>query len=144
MALFSYGPGCNQKHGSGCGGKSPLIGTLSRPVVNSVTTGDTVGDLGGPYETTSLSTTHQHSILANNTLKRSGSPSPATLPLAHSDWDKSDSVYGTLRRENHTLKAVPPPTVPVTTTPSLTRAKKTVTICDTAEVGRAITPPLCD
>ena len=145
MALFTYGSGCGQKLPSSCGTKSPLIGTLSRPVVNNVPSGDSTVELPSAYETTVLGSTHHPSVIPNNTaVKRTISPSPTSAPLGHNDWDKNDSVYGTLRRESHTLKAVPPPTVPVTSTPSLTRAKKTVTICDTAEIGRAITPPIHD
>ena len=69
----------------------------------------------------------------------SHSPSKTSLN-SPPDWNPchSDTGFTTLRKDNHILKPVPPPMVPSGTS-SLTRPKKTVTICDTAQIG----PPIC-
>lgn len=67
------------------------------------------------------------------------SPSKTSLN-SPPEWNHchSESGFTTMRKDNHTLKPVIPPTVPSCTS-SLTRPKKSVTICDTAQIG----PPLC-
>lgn len=79
----------------------------------------------------------------------SGAPpgsSPLASPASPAKDNKVEAPYGTLRKEAPTLKPVPPPTLPpAATTPThtpmlTTRAKKTVTICDANDGGRAGSP----
>lgn len=159
VALFTYGSGCSGKQP---GGKMPP-GTLPQPcLVNtgcglpnntSIRSNSTLTNT--IYKPTSLE--EEKHIRENNLAPnpRTGSPlhapinAPpdlATSPAKVINSDKCDTIYGTLRKEMPTLKAVPPPTIPPssitpTQTPMLpTRTKKTVTICDSADVGRAVSP----
>lgn len=158
VALFTYGSGCSGKQP---GGKVPP-GALSQPCLvntgcglpnntSSVRSNSTLTNT--IYKPTSLE--EEKHIRENNTLAvnpRTASPITSPPDLATSPAkvingsDKCDTIYGTLRKEMPTLKAVPPPTIPPssitpTQTPMLpTRSKKTVTICDSAEVGRAASP----
>lgn len=74
------------------------------------------------------------------------SPESATSPSKMGICrDPTDTIYGTLRKEVPTLKAVPPPTLPSSLSSSqnsmlVPRSKKTVTICDSTDVGRAASP----
>lgn len=141
MALFSYGPSCGIKH-SLSGSKSPVIGNITLPTINSVSSPT------GSFETTVLTEAHTgyQGNLPNNTANKippiSTSQQTVALPPSSpllSEWDKPETMYSSLRRDNHTLKAVPPPTVP-TSTPA--KIKKTVTICD--DIDRRSTPPISE
>lgn len=140
MALFSYGPGCGIKH-SLSGAKSPVGANLSIPTINSVSSPT------GSYETTVLTETHAafQGGLSNSTANKMPLNNtqqtvslPPNSPLL-GDWDKPETMYSSLRRDNHTLKPVPPPTVPAATP---AKTKKTVTICD--EIDRRSTPPISE
>lgn len=156
VALFTYGSGCTPKHS----GSKPS--TLSQPcLVNtscSLANSTNARPLNSSLTNTIYKVTPDEDKLVtpNNTLgsiPRTGSPlqSPADLATspakANNGRDKCDTLYGTLRKElPPTLKAVPPPTIPPSSitpsqTPMLsTRTKKTVTICDSADIGRAVSP----
>lgn len=150
MALFNYGGGGGPR---GASGKAPP------PCLAGGCGG---GGGGGILANHTGHARHNHA-LANTIYKvtptpdddkfltpNSGAPPSAASPLASpaspAKDGKVEGTYGTLRKEAPTLKPVPPPTLPPaantpTHTPMLaTRAKKTVTICDSADAARATSP----
>lgn len=154
VALFNYGGGGGGIP-RGAGGKMPP------PCLAGGCGGGGGGGGGGMLANHTGHARHNHG-LANTIYKvtptpdedkyltpNSGGAPPCSSPLASPASpakDKVEAPYGTLRKEAPTLKPVPPPTLPPaantpTHTPMLTtRAKKTVTICDSADGGRAGSP----
>lgn len=158
VALFTYGSGCTPKHS---GGKpsaltQPCLANTGCGLANNANARANATLANTIYKVTPTLVDDEKHITQNNTL--TANPRTATSPLhspadmatspskTSNGSDKCDTIYGTLRKEMPTLKAVPPPTIPPssitpTQTPMLsTRSKKTVTICDSADVGRAISP----
>lgn len=158
MALFSYGTGCTPKHTAG---NKHIPSPLTQPclvnsgcgLANSTRANSTLSNT--IYKVTP--TMDDDKLIPNNTLSpRPSSPplhspadlanSPAKATNNSGSGDPCDTLYGTLRKEAPTLKAVPPPTIPPssitpTQTPMLSmRPKKTVTICDSVDKGRAVSP----
>jgi len=155
MALFTYGSGCTPKHGNkGSGQPAPCLmancnSTPGRGHNNTNSLPSSIYKVMPPNMDEDKHLITQNNYCTNPRGPNSPVHSPAESATSPNKMgicrDPTDTIYGTLRKDVPTLKAVPPPTLPSSLTPSQTpmlapRSKKTVTICDNTDVGRAASP----